>query len=286
MSELHLKVGLVLGSLGMPLRPALLEAAKLSVQGVQLDAMGLLAPENLSDTARRDFRTQLRSLNLELTALHCPLRKGLDSFEFQEQRLDHVTQAMQLAYDLGAKKLILPMPKIPADAAPEPEAEESPKPHFFFSGPPAKNVTLRETLTELSHRADRMGTWLGLDGGLDSGTALKAYLDGFRSGSLGTNFDPANYLMNGFDPLTSLTALGAMLEHVHARDAQRTSSSAGPIEVPVGAGDLDWLSVVATLEAIEYRGFLCVERTAGDSRLADVKASVGFLRRFVPLTRS
>ena len=286
MNDLHLKIGLVLESLGLPLRTALFEAAKMSLQGVQLDAVGLLAPENLGDTARRDFRTQLRSLNLELTALHCPLRKGLDSFEFQEQRLDHVTKAMQLAYDLGAKKLILPMPQIPVEATVEVEAEDTPKPHLFFSGPPPKSATLRETLTELGHRGDRMGTWLGLDGGLDSGTALKEYLATFRSGTLGANFDPANYLMNGFDALAGLTALSDSIKHVHARDAQRTSASAGPVEVSVGAGDLDWLSVVATLESVEYRGFLCVERTGGDDRLGDVKASVAFLRRFIPLTRS
>ena len=286
MNDLHLKLGLVLESLGMPLRSALFEAAKMSVQGVQLDAVGLLAPENLGDTARRDFRTQLRSLNLELTALHCPLRKGLDSFEFQEQRLDHVTKAMQLAYDLGAKKLILPMPKIPVEVAPAEETDDAPKPHLFFSGPPPKSATLRETLTELGHRGDRMGTWLGLDGGLDSGTTFKEYLATFRSGTLGANFDPANYLMNGFDPLASLSGLSDSIKHVHARDGQRTSASAGSVEVPVGAGDLDWLSVVATLESVEYRGFLCIERTAGDDRLGDVKASVAFLRRFVPLTRT
>ena len=284
MNDLHLKVGLVLESLGLPLRAALFEAAKMSVQGVQLDAVGLLAPDNLGTTARRDFRTQLRSLSLELTALHCPLRKGLDSFEFQEERLDHVTKAMQLAYDLGAKQLILPMPKIPAEATVE--ADDAPKAHLFFSGPPAKSATLRETLTELGHRGDRMGTWLGLDGGLDSGTALKAYLDRFHSGTLGANFDPANYLMNGYDPMASLGALAESVKHIHARDAQRTSASAGPVEVPVGAGELDWLNIAATLESVEYRGFLCVERTAGENRLGDVQASVAFLRRFVPLTRT
>ena len=286
MNELPLKIGLVLESLALPLKPALFEAAKLSVQGVQLDAVGLLAPENLGATARRDFRTQLRSHNLELTALHCPLRKGLDSFEFQEQRIDHISKAMQLAYDLGAKKLILPMPKIPDEVAPAAEADDSPKPHLFFSGPPPRRATLRETLTELSHRSDRMGTWLGLDGGLDSGTALKAYLDRFHSGTLGANFDPANYLMNGYDPMASLGALAESVKHVHARDAQRTSASAGPVEVPVGAGELDWLNIAATLESVEYRGFLCVERTAGENRLGDVQASVAFLRRFVPLTRT
>ena len=286
MNDLHLKVGLVLESLGLPLRAALFEAAKMSVQGVQLDAVGPLAPENLGATARRDFRTQLRSHSLELTALHCPLRKGLDSFEFQEERLDHVTKAMQLAYDLGAKKLILPMPKIPAEATVEPAADDATKAHLFFSGPPPKSATLRETLTELGHRGDRMGTWLGLDGGLDSGTALKAYLDSFRSGTLGANFDPANFLMNGYDPMASLGALAESVKHIHARDAQRTSASAGPVEVPVGAGDLDWLNIAATLESVEYRGFLCVERTAGEDRLGDVRASVAFLRRFVPLTKT
>ncbi len=36
---------------------------------------------------------------------------------------------------------------------------------------------------------------------------------------------------------------------------------------------------LAVLEEIEYRGYLVVEREAGDNRIADVRNGVDFLRR-------
>ena len=107
---------------------------------------------------------------------------------------------------------------------------------------------------------------------------MAAYLDGFESGSLRATFDPANFLANGHDPLASLMALGKRVEHVHARDA-RTNTAGGAKEVAVGAGEVEWMGVAAGLSAIDYRGFVCVERTGAE---AEVAGSVAFLRRFIP----
>jgi sugar phosphate isomerase/epimerase len=51
--------------------------------------------------------------------------------------------------------------------------------------------------------------------------------------------------------------------------------------VPVGHGDIDWMTYLGTLEEVEYRGWLVVEREQGENRVADVEAGVAFLRRFV-----
>ena len=45
---------------------------------MQVDATGDLSPDVLSESGRRAFVALLRTLNLELTALGCPLRRGLD----------------------------------------------------------------------------------------------------------------------------------------------------------------------------------------------------------------
>lgn len=276
------KLGVVLESLGMPVRQALSEAAKLGVQGVQLDAIGDLSPEKLGDTGRREVRTLLRSFNLELAAVGCPLRRGLDTFEHQQPRIDHVKAAMQLAFDLGAKKVVVPMPAIP----PEPTAEEAAAPKSFFTmnTAPPKSVTLRESLTALGQHGDRIGTLVCLEGGLDAGDKLRDYLNGYDHGSLSVTFDPANFLTNRHDPVGSLMALAGKVSHSHARDARTGTASAGPQEVAVGAGDIEWLGFTAALAAIEFRGFVCAERTEGPNRLADTRAAVSFLRRFLPAT--
>ncbi len=174
-----MKIGIRLESLGLPLRRALEEAARLGVAGVQVDAVGDLAPNNLSQTGRREFRHLLRSHNLELTALGCPLRRSLDVALDQEQRIDHVMKVLSQSFDLGPRIAIVQAGRLPDDAA----------------GPRAELLT--EALVTLGQHGDRTGTVLALETGLESGDALGRFLDRFDSGGLGVNLDPANLLMYG-----------------------------------------------------------------------------------------
>src|SRR5206468_12586882 len=92
------------------------EASRLGVGGVQVDAVGDLSPSQLSETGRREFRHLLRAYNLELTALGCPLRRGLDVAEDQQPRLEHVRKVMSLSYDLGPRVVIVPAGHVPVAA--------------------------------------------------------------------------------------------------------------------------------------------------------------------------
>lgn len=257
-----MKIGIVAESTSLPLRSAIAEAAKLGVAGIQVDAAGELAANRLGESGRREFKNLLRSFNQELAALALPLRHGLDTAEHQQERIDHARAAMQLAFDLGARKLVVPCPKLPTE-------KDSPR----------ANV-LRETLTALGHFGDHVGTVLALEIGFDPAADVKAYLGSFDCGSLKVTFDPANLLMHGHNPLASLAPLQDLLAHVHARDARSAGLNRGLQEVPLGAGDVDWLAFTATLQVLEYGGFLCVEREQGENKFADVAAGVKFLRRF------
>lgn len=275
-----LKLGVVLESLGLPVRAGLTSAAKLGVQGVQVDAVGDLAHDRLGATGRREFRTLLRSFNQELAAVNVPLRHGLDTFANQQQRIDHIKQSMQLAYDLGARKLVVPLPRLPKEGEPAKPAVADPFPILSFAAKePSKAEVLKESLLALGGHGDRIGVLVCLEAGLDSADAVRSYLDGFESGSLRVTFDPANFLVNGHDPLASLMALGKRVDHVHARDASTAAASSGPKEVAVGAGEVEWMGLVAGLSAIDYGGFVCVERTGAEGEVA---GSVAFLRRFIP----
>src|SRR5436305_2884221 len=63
----RLKLAVRLESLGLPLRRALFEAGRMGVAGIQVDAVGDLSPNQLSETGRREFRHMLRAHNVELT---------------------------------------------------------------------------------------------------------------------------------------------------------------------------------------------------------------------------
>src|SRR5260370_6296286 len=109
----HLQFGIYLDPLGLPLRKALQEAEGLGVAGVQVDAVGPLAADALSKTGRREFRKLLRAHNLELTALGCPLRHGLDTPENQEARIDHVKKVLSLSFDLGPRIAVVQAGQVP-----------------------------------------------------------------------------------------------------------------------------------------------------------------------------
>lgn len=257
-----LRIGIVAESTGLPVRKAIAEAARMGAAGVQVDATGDLSPDRLGESGRREFRNLLRSFDQELAALNVPLRRGLDTGADLQPRIEHVRKAMQLAFDLGARKVVVPCPKVPDDAA-TPRAQ-----------------TLREALLALGPFGDRMGTVLALEIGFDPAEKVKAYLSGYDTGSLKVTYDPANMLLHGHDPLANLSQLQGWVAHVHARDARSAGISRGLQEVPVGAGDVDWLAFTATLQVLGFDGFLTVEREQGENKLADVANGVKFLRRF------
>jgi sugar phosphate isomerase/epimerase len=257
------KIGVRLECLGLPLRKALPHVAGLGVGGVQIDALGDLSPERLSETGRRELRQVLRTHNLELTAQGCPLRHGLDVAENQQPRLEHIRKVMSQSYELGARRVVIEAGRVPEDLA-SPRA-----------------ALMDEALRNLAQHGDRIGVVLALETGLESGQELRSYLDRFDTGSLGVNLDPANLLLNRFDVLESVRALHGKLVHSHARDARTGRASRAAAEVPLGHGDIDWLAYLETLEEVEYCGWLIIERESGDQRLADIEASVGFLRRII-----
>ncbi|HVS39289.1 MAG TPA: sugar phosphate isomerase/epimerase family protein [Gemmataceae bacterium] len=251
----RLKIGVRLESLGLPLRQGLAAAARLGVPGVRVDAVGDLSPNRLSETGRREFRHLLRSHNLELVAVGCPLRRGLDAVEDQQPRIEHVRRVMTLSYDLGPRVTIVEAGAVPGEG----EGEE------------ARGRLLTESLTALAAHGDRIGAILALETGLESGEALNAYLARFDSGSLGANLDPANLLTHGFDVYESARALDRRIVRVTARDARLVGASRTAQEVPLGHGDVEWMQFLGVLEEVEYRGWMTVVR----------EADVAFLRRLI-----
>lgn len=258
-----MKIGVRLESFGLPLKKALLEAERLGVRGVMIDAVRDLSPANLSQSGQREFRRLLQVRDLELTALNCPLRYGLDTPENLEPRIEHIKQVMSLAYNLG--------PGIVTIAAGSVDIpEDDPRRNF-----------LKESLAALGAYGDRIGTTLALETGLESGETLANFLSQFDTGSLAVNFDPANLFLSGFKPIEDLRALAGKIVHVQAKDARRHASSRAAQEVPLGYGELDWMHMTQFLDDMEYRGYVVVVRDVGTRRVQEVEEGVGFLRRFI-----
>jgi sugar phosphate isomerase/epimerase len=258
------KLAVVLESLRQPVRQAIDLAATLGVSGAQVDAVGPLAPDALTQTGRREFRNLLRSRGLELVALGCPLRHGLDTGEGLDARVAHVKKVLSLAYDLGPGLVIAFGGQL--------DLEEK-HPAYPF---------LRESLADLAQHGDRVGARLALETGLEPAPAVVALLGRFDTGALGVNVDPASLLMQRQDPVEAARTFGRRILHVHARDARRGRADRGAVEVPLGAGDVDWRGLLGALEEADYRGACTIKRGAAGDGVADIRAGVAFLRRLLP----
>ena len=122
--------------------------------------------------------------------------------------------------------------------------------------------------------ADR-GIDLGFETGQETADTLAAFLRHLDRPNVGVNFDPANMLLyDKGDPIQALKTLGPWLKQCHIKDARRTRvPGTWGEEVVVGTGEVNWPEFLRTLDALGYRGDLCIEREAGEQRAADIRAA-------------
>jgi len=256
------KIGLRMQVLRLPIRKALRVAAQSGVAGVQIDPKGELSPERLSGTGRREFRRLLEQLGLQLTGLSFPARRGFDTEEGLEGRLEALTKLFAFAYQLGAPLVIGSIGRVPED-----------REH------PARRL-LEEVLAEIGRRAERHGAVFAVETGTESGKTLRGLLDVVNLPTVRCNLDPANLLVRGYDPVAAVFDLAEMIVHTHARDALREAAGDIGREVPLGRGDLDWDSYMRALADIDYYGWLTIERQQAADPQAELSQAVAFLRRY------
>jgi sugar phosphate isomerase/epimerase len=223
------------------LRELVQQAATLGAKGVVLEASGELHPDRLSESGRREIRHLLRSLELPLIALHIPTRSPYDQLDELEKRIEKADKAFTLAYDLGTKLVLVRTGAVPP--ADEPE----------------RLGVYTTALTELARRVDHRGVRLAIETGFESGSILKAFLDGIDSPALAASIDPGTLLTHAIDPITTTVALGGWVAHAYATDAAtgvRASKIVNPRGTGFPPGSLDWEEYFGALEEINYRGFL------------------------------
>ena len=240
-------------------------AAQLGVKGVVLDAIGDLGPDRLSETGRRELRHALRSVQLNLIALHLPTRRPFDTLDEIDDRLKRAEKAFGLAYDLGATLVLARVGAIP------PETET------------ARREIFSNSLMDLGRRADHRGVRLAIETGTDSGTDLNAFLVALGEMALVVSIDPASLLRQGIDPVATTAALQGRVAHAYANDASAGADSTRIIN-PRGQGyppgALDWEEYLGVLEEINYRGSLTIWPDFTRDIASQVRAITERLDRF------
>jgi len=255
-----LKIGLQTRVLRMPLRKALETASRLGASGVELDARQELRPKDVSRTALRQIRKLLEDLNLHVAAVAFPTKRGFQTPEDLDARVEGAKAALQMAYQLGTPVVVTFLGQVP---------EKSEGPAWS---------RLIQVLADLGEYSNRVGAWLAADTGAESGADLARVLSALPAGALGVNLAPGNLVVNGYSVREAMTALGPAIRHVHAQDAVRDPSRGRGLEVQLGRGSVDFIELVGMLEDHRYQGSITLGRHDSTDPITEAAQGIKYLQ--------
>lgn len=258
---LKLRVGVNLMSLKQPFKKALATAARLGAEAVEIDARHQLKPAEFSGTGRRHLRKMLNDLDLTVCAIQYPTRRGYDSTEELDRRVEGTKAAMQLAYDLGANVVVNQVGRVPEDVNSK------------------QWQTMVQVLMDLGNFGQRVGAFLAARTGTEDGTDLKGLIDALPAGALGVDFDPGNLIINGYSATEAMKVLGEYVLHFRARDGVRDLAQGRGIHVQLGRGSADIPSLLAMLEENQYNGFLTIDREADSDPVLQCHQAIEYIQQ-------
>jgi len=252
------RLGVLIDCFRLGVRAGVEKAAEMRFNGVQVCVTGgELAPENLPRSGRREFRRFVADRGLEISALCVELGGYADPARLDE-RIGRTCRMIDLGLDLGVAVHTSHIGRVPE----EPDA-------------PARH-TLAEALRAIGSYAAERGCCLGCETGPEDTPAMRQFLASLGCEGVKVNFDPANLVMNGFDPVRGVRELAGLIVHTHAKDGIRRPDKT-KAETPLGEGQVPWEAYLAALRDVGYAGYLTIEREAGDDPVADILKAKQFL---------
>ena len=140
---------------------------------------------------------------------------------------------------------------------------------------------LQGRLRKIADAFQARGIALGMETGQENPETLAAFLRKLGHKNVGVNLDPANIILyDKGDPVAAIKVLAPWLKQCHIKDAVRTKvPGQWGQEVVLGTGQVDWKGFFAALQAVNFAGNLCIEREAGNQRVADVRTAREYLER-------
>lgn len=95
-------------------------------------------------------------------------------------------------------------------------------------------------------------------GGITStGKKMAKIMEGIKSTAIGINYDPANFLMSGSDPLMALRYIQPWVKYTHWKDVRWGDGH--PELCAVGEGEIRWQPIVKELLKANYQGYWTIE---------------------------
>ncbi|WP_240420208.1 sugar phosphate isomerase/epimerase family protein [Paenibacillus periandrae] len=285
------KVGVIVDSFGIGVREGLKKAREVGADGVQIYAVsGEMDPAGLSGQARRELRSYIDSLGLEISALCGDLGgHGFQDAAANPAKIEQSKRILDLALELGTNIVTTHIGIVPED----------PNDRIY--------AAMQSACEELSSYAHGMNAYFAIETGPEPAARLKTFLDSLTQNGVSVNFDPANMVMvTGDDPVQGVVLLKDYIVHTHVKDgirvreidpkevygylgysqmthehiAQLAASGRAFEEVPLGEGQVKFAEYFQALQQIGYTGYLTIEREVGDQPEVDIRKAVTFIRNY------
>jgi sugar phosphate isomerase/epimerase len=255
----NLRIGIQTRSLRQPFKQAIRTAARLGADGVEIDARNELRPGELSGTGLREFHKLLEDLNLRVSAVAFPTRRGYNEAEELERRVQATQAAMRFARELRAEVVVNRMGQVPADVY------------------DSSYVRLVEALTAIGAYGERIGVRLAAQTGGERPHDLARLLAALPEHTVGVDLHPTGLIFGGQSPREAIDILGPHVLHVHACDAVRDAAGRAN-EVALGRGSADMPELLGQLTEFDYRGWVTIERRESTDPVGDIENAVAYLR--------
>lgn len=276
-------IGVMLDSFRLPTKEAVKAAARIGAQGLQMySTNGENSPENLVGAARRELLDYVKSNGLVFSAICGDLGRGFGHRELNPALIEKSKRILDFAKEMETDVVTTHIGVVPEDPNHE------------------RYKIMQEACRELAEYADSIGSHFAVETGPETSAVLKGFLDSLGSTGVGVNLDPANLVMvTGDDPAAAVHNLKKYIVHTHAKDGLMLHKTNPEYiygvtpapeeirnipffkEVPLGQGGVNFPAYLKALDEIGFRGFLTVEREAGDDPAADIKLAVDFLKKTI-----
>ncbi len=216
-----------------------------------LDDHGIAVLSTMLQTKGEDYST-LETIKLT---------GGLRPDEHWEANLDTAKRSVELVHDFGARLVTFHAGFLPHDPA-----------------DPLRSVMI-DRIRQIHDIFAEAEIDVALETGQESAGTLRELLEELKLPRLGVNFDPANMILyNMGDPVETLKTLSPWVKQIHLKDATRTTTPGQwGSEVPIGSGDVKWVSFFEAAKEADLDVDMCIEREAGEDRIADIHAGLAYL---------
>ncbi|MCK4244059.1 MAG: sugar phosphate isomerase/epimerase, partial [Candidatus Omnitrophica bacterium] len=229
-----MKIGAFLGSFGLGVRESLEKAREIGLAGIQLsNVKDELDIEKLSGTGIKELKDLVESYGLAISAV-CG---DLGGHEFTdesdvEERIKRTKRIMDVTKGLDCSIVQTHIGKIP-------ESEDA-----------KERKVMKDALEILGQYGEKIGCFLATETGPEPPSLMHEFLSSIKYEIIKVNYDPANLIMKGYDPIKGVEELKDYIIHTHAKDGKKNNG-----EVPLGEGDVDFRGYLEALKNIDYQGF-------------------------------